>query len=190
MSLKAADAAIGVAKETANVWTGMNNFTHAFTGWGEHIEPFKPANKTQEVSMNITGDVAMFGALLTGRAQVGGVAIAEGESTAIGAAEGANTATEASQVQSTAEMAENLSNQIGKNSVPYRTPNAVGHIDLKGKAHFDKPSGGRIPTPHVQERQLYQQPGGGRINVGPQTTRPATKQDIRTARKLVERRQT
>jgi hypothetical protein len=131
-------------------------------------------------------DVLLFAGLLGGRAQVGGVAIAEGETTAAAASQGANAAGRAKTV---GEMAESLSTEIGKNSVPYRTPNAVGHIDLRGKAHLDKPSGGYIPTPHVQERQVYRQPMGGRVNVGRQTTRPATKQDIRTARKLVERRQ-
>jgi hypothetical protein len=89
-------------------------------------------------------------------------------------------------VKSAGEMAEALSNQIGKNSVAYRTPNKVGHIDLRGKAHFDKASGQRISTPHVQERPLHRGPNG-RTNVGGQTTRSATKQDIRTARKIIER---
>ncbi len=70
----------------------------------------------------------------------------------------------------------------------HRTPNKVGHIDLKGKGHFDKATGGVIATPHVQERVIHQQAGGGRTNVGRQTTRAATKQDIRTARRIVERR--
>ena len=71
--------ATGVAKEAANTWIGMNNFTHAFTGWGNYVEPYQPANKTQEASMNVTGDVAFFAGLLTGKAQVGGVAVAEDE---------------------------------------------------------------------------------------------------------------
>jgi hypothetical protein len=90
------------------------------------------------------------------------VAIAEAETTAAAASTGANGAARASRTQTTAQMAKSLSNEIGKNSVQYRTPNAVEHIDLKGKAHFDKASGGRIPTPHVQERRLHQGPGGRR----------------------------
>lgn len=93
----------------------------------------------------------------------------------------------ASRAKNAAEMASELSNQIGKNSVSYRTPNKVGHIDLQGKPHFDKATGTRISTPHVQERTIHRSPNG-RTNVGRQTTRPATKQDVRTARKLVKRR--
>jgi hypothetical protein len=83
--------------------------------------------------------------------------------------------------KSVGEMADDLSGQLGKNSVSFRTPNKVGHIDLKGKAH------GGVPTPHVQERALHTGPNG-RTNLGRQTTRPATKQDIRTARVLEDRR--
>jgi RHS repeat-associated protein len=67
--LTAADIVTGVGKEGANVWIGMKNITHVFTGWGEYRETFKPTNKVQEASMNVTGDVAIFGGLLTGRAQ-------------------------------------------------------------------------------------------------------------------------
>ena len=53
--------------------------------------------------------------------------------------------------KTTEEMAKDLSGKIGKNSVPYETPTASGHIDLAGKAHHDKATGTSIPTPHVQE---------------------------------------
>lgn len=84
-------------------------------------------------------------------------------------------------------MADDLSGRIGKNSVPFETPSTKGHIDLRGKAHFDKATGQEIPTPHVQTRPKHVGPQG-QVNLGPQTTRPATKADIRTAEKLVERR--
>ena len=93
-----------------------------------------------------------------------------------------------SQNKSAAEMAADLAGRIGKNSVPFETPTTKGHIDLKGKAHFDKATGQEIPTPHVQTRPKHVGPQG-QVNLGPQTTEPATKADIRTAEKLVERRQ-
>lgn len=68
---------IGAAKAIANVGIGMNNLTHAFTGKGNHIEPFQPSNVAQEVGMVITERVTFFGGLIGGRAQVGGVLVAE-----------------------------------------------------------------------------------------------------------------
>jgi hypothetical protein len=87
--------------------------------------------------------------------------------------------------KSAGEMASDLSKEAGTNSVPYQTPSVSGHIDLTGKAHFDKATGTTIPTPHVQERPKSVGPNG-KVNVGEQTTRAATKQDIRTARKLLK----
>jgi hypothetical protein len=89
--------------------------------------------------------------------------------------------------QSATQMANELSNEIGKNSVSYTTPNKTGHIDLKGKSHFDKSTSQSIPTPHVKG---YFIPSRGvvAVNTGIQTTRPATKQDVRTARRIIEHR--
>jgi RHS repeat-associated protein len=177
---------IGGAKALGNILIGMNNVSADFGIPGtKHIEPYKADNFAQAVGMVVTNDVSIFGALLGGRAQIGGVAIADGETTAVVASEVGN----ASGAKTTAQMAGELSDEIGKNSVSYRTPNKVGHIDLKGKSHFDKPTGQLIPTPHVQERVLNRSPGGGRVNTGAQTTRRATKQDIRTAREIIERRE-
>jgi hypothetical protein len=164
----------------------MNNVSAHFGIPGaEHIEPYKADNLAQLVGMVITEDVSILGPLLFGgRPQIGGVAIADGETTAVVASEVGN----ASRAKTTTQMAGELSDEIGTNSVSYRTPNKVGRIDLKGKSHFDKPTGQPIATPHVQERVLNRGPGGGRVNTGAQTTRPATKQGIRTARKIIERR--
>lgn len=85
------------------------------------------------------------------------------------------------------QMADELSSKIGKNSVNFETPKFKGHIDLKGKAHFDKVSKTKIPTPHVQTRPKNIGPEG-KINLGPETIRPATKADIRMARELFKRR--
>ena len=85
------------------------------------------------------------------------------------------------------EMAADLQRQLGKNSVEFRTPSTKGHIDLAGAAHFDKATQTKIPTPHVQTKSVNVGPNG-RINLGRETTKAATKQDIRTAKKLSERR--
>jgi hypothetical protein len=87
------------------------------------------------------------------------------------------------------QMADDLAGQIGKNRVSARTSSKQINIDLKGKGHFDKQSRKIINTPHVQEGQLARGPNG-KISLDKKsvTTRPATKQDIRTARKIVERK--
>ena len=85
------------------------------------------------------------------------------------------------------EMAAELQQQLGKNSVPFSTPGTKGHIDLAGSEHFDKATQKYIPTPHVQTRQINVGPNE-KINLGEEVIRPATKQDIRIARELERRR--
>jgi RHS repeat-associated protein len=84
------------------------------------------------------------------------------------------------------QMARDLANESGRQSVPFRTPSEVGHYDLTGKPHFDKATQSDIPTPHVQSRPLHVGPNG-ETNTGPESVRPATTRDIRVARKLLER---
>jgi hypothetical protein len=145
----ALDVGDGALKGVVNTWIGMNNLMADYKVVGaKHIQPYEPENMAQEGGMIVSERVLLFVGL-KGRASVGGVVVAEAKTTTVAAAQGANAA---SRSQTPAQMAETLSNQIGKNSVPYRTSSAMGHIDLKGKAHFDKASGTRIPTPHVQER--------------------------------------
>jgi RHS repeat-associated protein len=92
----------GVIMEIANIGLGINNLMADFKiGNAKHVQLFEPANKTQEAAMKVTGDVLFFAGLLTGRAQVGGVAIAEGETTAVTSA----------RVASTNEAAVNTANQ-------------------------------------------------------------------------------
>ena len=85
------------------------------------------------------------------------------------------------------EMAAELQQQLGKNSVPFSTPGTKGRIDLAGSEHFDKATQKYIPTPHVQTRQINVGPNE-KINLGEEVIRPATKQDIRIARELERRR--
>jgi RHS repeat-associated protein len=85
------------------------------------------------------------------------------------------------------QMTEDLSKEIGKNSVETYTPSEKIRVDLKGKAHFDKPTNTTIPTPHVQTAKVNRSPSG-QINTSGKRTRPATKADVRTARRIVEHR--
>ena len=85
------------------------------------------------------------------------------------------------------EMAHEISDAIGKNSVKFRTSDRLGHIDLRGEGHMDKLTKVKIPTPHVQSRKVNIGPNG-QINTSSKTEilRPATKTDIRIARRLAE----
>ncbi len=85
-----------------------------------------------------------------------------------------------------AEMAEELAQQINRNRVGGRTAGGRIDIDLRGKSHFDKASGQRIPIPHVHEAVAHAGPSG-LSSLGPKTTRPATKNDVRMARELARR---
>lgn len=88
------------------------------------------------------------------------------------------------------EMAAELQMQIGKNSVPFRTVDKAGHIDLAGKAHYDSLTETRIPTPHVQTYDKHIGPNG-KVSISRKTevVRPATKMDIRIARRLAEQQE-
>jgi len=85
------------------------------------------------------------------------------------------------------EMAHELSDAIGKNSVKFRTSDRMGHIDLKGESHYDKLTKTYTDTPHVQSRKINIGPNG-KINTSNKTEviRPATKADVRTAQRLAE----
>ncbi|MEX3970507.1 RHS repeat-associated core domain-containing protein [Paraburkholderia caribensis] len=89
----------------------------------------------------------------------------------------------------TTEMAQELSKQIGQNSVTFATPTTQGHIDLQDATHFDKATGVDIPTPHVQTRNINIGPGG-QITTSKKTevTRAASKRDVRVARELARRK--
>ena len=86
-------------------------------------------------------------------------------------------------------MAAELSNEIGKNSVTFRTSSRAGHIDLKGRAHIDKTTGESIPTPHVQTYDLHKGPNGElSISRKSEIILPATKSDVRIATRLAQQK--
>ena len=81
-------------------------------------------------------------------------------------------------------MASRLRDKMVTPSVSFRTPNEAGHIDLDGKAHFDKKSQKLLDTPHVQVRELKVEKNGEQnFPRKSEITKPATKQDIRIAKK-------
>ena len=77
----AADIGIGAGKAVANLGISTANFSKAFLG-GTPDESYLPANKTQGVAMIVVERVTFFAGLLTGRANVGGVVIAESQTAA------------------------------------------------------------------------------------------------------------
>jgi RHS repeat-associated protein len=83
-------------------------------------------------------------------------------------------------------MASQLSKETGVTRVDLSTPEMRTNVDLVGKPHFDKATGEYINTPHVQSRPISVGPNG-KINLGPQTTRPATAADIQAAQKVLKK---
>jgi hypothetical protein len=89
--------------------------------------------------------------------------------------------------KSVEEMAKELADAAGHSRVSGRTAGGKQvDIDLVGKGHFDKVSGQVVRTPHVHEATMHRGPGG-KTNTGSKSVRPVTAEDIRTARKLVEK---
>jgi RHS repeat-associated protein len=155
------DTVVGLAKGTANALIANNNANLA-EGHPLAIPgltPFEAKNTTQASAMRIGEEV--------GPAVVAGVIPGP---------------------KSSKEMAVELSKSIGRDSVSFQTSRTRGHIDLVGKGHFNKTRQTRISTPHVQERTISIGPNG-KVNLGRETTRAATKQDIRTAKRLEKERQ-
>lgn len=104
---------------------------------------------------------------------------------AVGAVRGFSSASDAA--KSVEQAAADLAQTAGRNRVSARTAGGKQiDIDLAGKGHFDKASGRKISTPHVQEATINVGPNG-RTNLSDKTVRPATMDDVRTARKLLER---
>jgi RHS repeat-associated protein len=101
------DIGTGALKTAANTWIGMGNFTKAFIG-GTPTEPYRPTNMRQAVTMAVVEDASFFAGLLSGRASVGGVAIAEGQTTS---ATATRMSTQASAVR-TANQAQSLPRSI------------------------------------------------------------------------------
>jgi hypothetical protein len=84
-------------------------------GNAKHVEPYRPFNKTQEAAMVVTGDVFLFGGLLSGRTQIGGVAVAEAETTAV----------TTSRMAAANEAAVSTANEV-QQLTPSVRPNAAG----------------------------------------------------------------
>ncbi|MGF6148664.1 Protein of uncharacterised function (DUF1020) [Kingella potus] len=92
--------------------------------------------------------------------------------------------------KSAKEMAVELSREIGnKHSVGFQSGEKIGHIDLVGKAHTDKKTEKSYKTPHVQASPKQRRPNGTMQPIKKrEEIREASKNDIRTARKLAIRK--
>ncbi|WP_267426754.1 hypothetical protein [Methylobacterium sp. GC_Met_2] len=83
------------------------------------------------------------------------------------------------------DAAGDLSRAVGKNRVSAMTPNGRLSVDLAGSAHFEKGIG-NISTPHVKFQKLNTGPNG-KSKLSPGSVRPATMDDVRTARKIINK---
>jgi len=84
--------------------------------------------------------------------------------------------------QQALDVKKNLNN--GKNSVNVGTVDGVTHFDLDGATHKG------VKTPHVQKSVKNTNPNTGKtfINKDNKSVRPMTQQDIRTVKKVLEKR--
>ena len=117
---------------------------------------------------------------------LGGVSLAGGAAVASKVGSEVSAASRGS--KSVAEAAGDLAKDIGHNRVSARTAGGQQvDIDLAGKGHFDKATGKMIETPHVHTSNLNVGPNG-KTSASNTTVRPATMSDVRTAKKIEERK--
>ena len=123
------------------------------------------------------GIIAAAGVVVPGGRTLGAIA-KHGDEVVTYAAKGTRTA---------AEAGADLAKDLGRNRVSARTAGGKQvDIDLAGKGHFDKAKGKMVETPHVHTSDLNVGPNG-KVSASNTTVRPATMDDIRTARKISER---
>lgn len=84
-------------------------------------------------------------------------------------------------------IAADLAKRLGKNRVSVVTPSGRVQYDLAGAEHYEKTLKKAVETPHVKFQELNRGPNG-KTNLSPGTVRPATMEDIRTVRNILERR--
>lgn len=94
----------GAGKEVGNLFIGMGNGgAIAFGDPGAMKAFWRPANKYEEAAMDTTFTLLLFGGGMRGKAQVGGVAVAEGESTTVVTSRTINARTTVSETAGTVE---------------------------------------------------------------------------------------
>jgi RHS repeat-associated protein len=127
------DVGKGLLKTAANTWLGMNNSMAAFNALGaEPVEPYQPTNTTQAVTMVIAERVTFFAGFLTGRANVGGVAIAEAKTT-VGVASAVGSTQAARQIGQQGEALSGVVRNTERipsltGTAAYRTPDGLNRV--------------------------------------------------------------
>ncbi len=94
-------------------------------------------------------------------------------------------------VQTTEQQTASLVTQNGgKSRITLRSPSVQKEVDLKGDPHFDKPTDQYIQTPHTHSSELNPRaPNQPQYNTSQsqQTTTATSQQEIRAARKYLEK---
>jgi hypothetical protein len=128
------DIGAGALKEAANTYIGVGNFTKSYIG-GEYTELYQPTNKTQEFTMNTVATVALFAGLMTGKASVGGVAVADAKATTIVAAEAGNATKAASTLKPGPFATESIPARGPQRSFTVSERNAINEIGMNSGCH-------------------------------------------------------
>jgi hypothetical protein len=88
---------------------------------------------------------------------------------------------------STREMATQVRDSTNRNRVTVPTgPRTSVNYDLGGRSHYDKATGQSVPTPHKNTTTLHTGPTGSSGTTS--RVEPMTKNDVRTVRRVIERR--
>jgi hypothetical protein len=94
---------------------------------------------------------------------------------------------EASGFSGVANAANSIARTIGRNRVTIRTATGRIHIDLRGRAHFEKTLGEYVSTPHVRFDMARVSPRDSSTYYVRGTVRPATWADIRMVSEFLGR---
>jgi hypothetical protein len=91
-------------------------------------------------------------------------------------------------IRSLSGAGDEIAGALGRSRVTIRTSSGRYHVDLRGRAHFDKALGEYVSTPHVRFDTLRRNPSDPSLfNFVRGPVRPATWQDIRIVEEYLMR---
>lgn len=91
-------------------------------------------------------------------------------------------------IRSLSGASDEMAGALGRSRVTIRTPRGRYHVDLRGRAHFDKSLRQYVSTPHVRFDALHVSPSDPSLfNLVRGPVRPASWQDIRIVEKYLRR---